>query len=83
MAFYKSRYEVVEGKIRDLQEERKSLIDLVMELFRQVEELERRLDELYHSCTEEDWFQGKNKKDKPADDFCTSRLTWTDAQECL
>ena len=31
MAFYKSRYEVVEGKIRDLQEERKSLIDLVME----------------------------------------------------
>ena len=56
MAFYKSRYEVVEGKIWDLQEERKSLIDLVMELFRQVEELERRLDELYHSCTEEDWF---------------------------
>ena len=46
MAFYKSRYEVVEAKIRDLQEERKALIDLVMELFRQVEELERRLDEL-------------------------------------
>ena len=56
MAFYKSRYEVVEVKIRDLQEERKALIDLVMELFRQVEELERRLDELYHSCAEEDWF---------------------------
>ncbi len=56
MAFYKSRYEVVEGKIRDLQEERKALIDLVMELFRQVDELEHRLDELYHSCTEEDWF---------------------------
>ena len=56
MTFYKSRYEVVEAKIRDLQEERKALIDLVMELFRQVEELERRLDELYHSCAEEDWF---------------------------
>ena len=56
MAFYKNRYEVVEGKIRDLQEERKSLVELVMELFRQVEDLERRLDELYHSCTEEDWF---------------------------
>ena len=56
IAFYKSRYEVVEAKIRDLQEERKALIDLVMELFRQVEELERRLDELYHSCAEEDWF---------------------------
>ena len=56
MAFYKSRYEVVEAKIRDLQEERKALIDLVMELFQQVDELERRLDELYHSCVEEDWF---------------------------
>ena len=56
MAFYKSRYEVVEAKIRDLQEERKALIDLVMELFQQVDELERRLDELYHSCTEEEWF---------------------------
>ena len=43
-------------KIRDLQEERKSLIDLVMELFRQVEELEHRLDELYRSCKEEQWF---------------------------
>lgn len=56
MAFYKNRYEIVEGKIRDLQEERKSLVDLVMELFRQVEELERRLDELYQGCTEEEWF---------------------------
>ncbi len=56
MAFYKNRYEIVEGKIRDLQEERKALIDLVMELFRQVESLESRLDELYHSCVEEDWF---------------------------
>ena len=56
MAFYKNRYEIVEGKIRDLQEERKALIDLVMELFRQVEELEQRLDELYQSCAEEDWF---------------------------
>ena len=56
MAFYKNRYEIGEGKIRDLQEERKSLVELVMELFKQVEELERRLDELYHSCTEEDWF---------------------------
>ncbi len=56
MAFYKNRYEIVEGKIRDLQEERKALIDLVMELFKQVESLEARLDELYHSCVEEDWF---------------------------
>lgn len=56
MTFYKNRYEIVENKIRDLQEERKSLIDLVMELFRQVEELEHRLDELYRSCKEEQWF---------------------------
>lgn len=56
MAFYRNRYEIVESKIRDLQEERKSLIELVMELVRQVEELEHRLDELYKSCAEEDWF---------------------------
>ena len=56
MTFYKNRYEIVEGKIHDLQEERKSLVDLVMELFRQVEDLERRLDELYQSCTEDEWF---------------------------
>lgn len=56
MGFYKSRYEAVEGKIRDLQEERKTLVELVMELFKQVEDLERRLDDLYHSCIEEDWF---------------------------
>lgn len=56
MSFYKSRYEVVEGKIRDLQEERKALVDLVMELFRQVELLEKRLNELYQSCSEEEWF---------------------------
>ena len=56
MAFYKNRYEIVEGKIHDLQEERKVLLDLVMELVRQVEELERRLDELYHSCRDEEWF---------------------------
>lgn len=56
MAFYKNRYEIVEGKIHDLQEERKALIDLVMELFKQVETLEHRLDELYQSCIEEEWF---------------------------
>ena len=56
MTFYKNRYEIVECKIRDLQEERKALIELVMELFRQVEELEQRLDELYRSCKEEQWF---------------------------
>lgn len=34
----------------------KVLVDLVVELFHQVEELETRLDELYRSCEEEKWF---------------------------
>lgn len=56
MVLYQDGYEIVEGKIRDLQEQRKELVDLVMELFRQVEELEKRLDELYRSCEAEKWF---------------------------
>lgn len=56
MAVSHSGYEIVEGKIRDLQEQRKVLVDLVMELFHQVEELEGRLDELYQSCESEQWF---------------------------
>ena len=50
------QYEIVEGKLRDLQEQRKTLVDLVVELFHQVEELELRIDELYHSCEGESWF---------------------------
>lgn len=53
---YGGGYEIVEGKIRDLQEQRKVLVDLVVELFHQVEELENRLDELYRSCEGEKWF---------------------------
>lgn len=56
MDVYRDGYEIVEGKIRDLQEQRKVLVDLVVELFRQVEELETRLDELYRSCEGENWF---------------------------
>ena len=56
MVAYQDRYEIVEGKIRDLQEQRKVLVDLVVELFQQVEELEARLDELYRSCETERWF---------------------------
>lgn len=56
MSLYGERYEIVEGKIRDLQEQRKVLVDLVVELFHQVEALETRLDELYRSCEEEKWF---------------------------
>ena len=56
MEHYSDRYELVEGKIKDLQEQRKVLVDLVVELFRQVEELENRLDELYRSCEGEKWF---------------------------
>lgn len=55
MDSYSDRYEIVEGKIRDLQEQRKVLVDLVVELFRQVEDLENRLDELYRSCEGEAW----------------------------
>lgn len=57
MDSYSDRYEIVEGKIRDLQEQRKVLVDLVVELFRQVEDLENRLDELYRSCEVEAWFE--------------------------
>ena len=53
---YCDGYEIVEGKIRDLQEQRKVLVDLVVELFHQVEELEGRLDELYCSCEGENCF---------------------------
>ena len=56
MEHYSDEYEIVEGKIKDLQEQRKVLVDLVVELFRQVEELENRLDELYRSCEGEKWF---------------------------
>lgn len=56
MECYRDGYEIVEGKIKDLQEQRKVLVDLVLELFRQVEELENRLDELYRSCEGENWF---------------------------
>lgn len=56
MACYQNRYEIVEGKIRDLQEQRKALVDLAVELFRQVEDLEKQLDELYRSCEAEWWF---------------------------
>ncbi len=56
MDHYQERYEIVERKIRDLQEQRKALVDLAMELFRQVEELEQRLEELYRSCEAERWF---------------------------
>ncbi|MBR4944044.1 MAG: hypothetical protein IKZ26_01360 [Peptococcaceae bacterium] len=56
MAGYQERYEIVEGKIRDLQEQRKALVDLVLELFQQVEDLEKRLDELYRSCEADRWF---------------------------
>lgn len=56
MENYNDRYEIVEGKIKDLQEQRKVLVDLVVELFQQVEELENRLDELYRSCEGEKWF---------------------------
>ena len=56
MDSYSDRYEIVEGKIWDLQEQRKVLVDLVVELFRQVEDLENRLDELYRSCEGEAWF---------------------------
>ncbi len=56
MDVYHDGYGIVEGKIRDLQEQRKVLVDLVVELFQQVEELETRLDELYRSCEGENWF---------------------------
>lgn len=56
MDIYRNQYEIVEGKIKDLQEQRKVLVDLVVELFRQVEELENRLDGLYRSCEGEKWF---------------------------
>lgn len=56
MDFFSEGYEIVEGKIRDLQEQRKVLVDLVVELFRQVEDLENKLDELYRSCEGEKWF---------------------------
>jgi len=56
MEGYKDRYEIVAGKIRDLQEQRTVLVDLVIELFQQVEQLEQRLDELYRSCEGESWF---------------------------
>ncbi len=56
MEQYQDRYEIVEGKIRDLQEQRKALVDLATELFRQVEDLETRLEELYRSCEAEQWF---------------------------
>lgn len=56
MDFFSEGYEIVEGKIRDLQEQRKVLVDLVVELFRQVEDLEKKLDELYRSCEGEKWF---------------------------
>ena len=36
--------------------ERKVLVELVVELFREVETLEERLDELYRSCEYENWF---------------------------
>ena len=44
MDAYQNGYEIVEGKIRDLQEQRKVLVELVVELFREVETLEERLD---------------------------------------
>ncbi len=53
---YQDRYDIVEGKIRDLQEQRKALVDLAMEMFRQIEDLEKRLEELYRSCEAEQWF---------------------------
>lgn len=56
MDVYQNGYEIVEGKIRDLQEQRKVLVELVVELFREVETLEERLDELYRSCEYENWF---------------------------
>ena len=56
MDYFQERYEIVEGKIHDLQEQRKVLVDLVLELFQQVEDLEKRLDELYRSCEAECWF---------------------------
>ena len=56
MHVYGEGYEIVEGKIRDLQEQRKVLVDLVVELFHQVEELETRPDELYRSCEAAKWY---------------------------
>ena len=55
MDAYQNGYEIVEGKIRDLQEQRKVLVELVVDLFREVETLEERLDELYRSCEYENW----------------------------
>lgn len=45
-------YQVVKKKLKDLQEQRTMLLDLIFELFAEVEQIEEKLGEFYESCRE-------------------------------